>query len=171
MMTEARATRPTRTARTLATFTLLAGCAAHSTASDLDTVHTLVHERTQLELVARHARDPEAVDSDVSALAAQPLTLDNAVRIALLNNRELRADLLELGVARGQLVQASLFPNLDFDAQVRFPQESGRSRYWEFGAGIDLTQLILSGARRGVAQAELTAARFRAAGATLDCVP
>jgi outer membrane protein TolC len=104
----------------------------------------------------------------VPSPTAQPLTLDNAVRIALANNRELRAELLGLGVARGQLVQASVFPNLDFEAEVRFSEDRTLGPQWALGAGFDLTQLILRGSRRGAADAELSAARIAAAGATLD---
>lgn len=155
--------------RIAAWFTLpLAACTSHSIESDRSTVRELVKERTQLELAERRERDPEAVDADVSALAAQGLTLENAIRIALLNNRGLRADLLGLGVARGQLVQASLFPNLEVEAELRFPRHGDHPTQWELGAGLNITQLILRGARTGAAEALLDAARFRAAGAVLD---
>jgi len=104
----------------------------------------------------------------VQRLAAGPLSLESAVRIALLNNRELRAELLGLGVARGQLVQASVLPNLDFEAQVLFSKDPSAERQWALGAGFDLTQLILRGSRRGAAEAELSTARLQAAGAALD---
>ncbi|HKO91580.1 MAG TPA: TolC family protein [Polyangiaceae bacterium] len=152
----------------LSTLAGLAGCVAHSTAPDYGAVQSLVRERTQLELEPRSSPSPGNVDPAARTLLAEPLSVDNAVRIALLNNRDLRADLLGLGVARGQLVQASLFPNLDFEAQVRFSQDPGPGPQWDFGAGIDITKIILNGKRRGVAEAELEAARFRAAGATLD---
>src|SRR5262245_26141199 len=97
------------------------GCVAHDTASDHGSVRALVRERAQLEL------EPDLptaqVDAQVQQLVAEPLTLDNAVHIALLNNRELRAQLLGLGVERGQLVQASVFPNLDFEAEVRVSED------------------------------------------------
>lgn len=152
----------------LGALAVLVSCVAHSTASDHGAVQSLVRQRTGLELEARSSPSPGTMDPAARSLLAEPLSVENAVRIALLNNRELRADLLGLGVARGQLVQASLFPNLDFEAQVRFSQDPGPGPQWDFGAGIDITKLILNGQRRGVAQAELEAARFRAAGAALD---
>jgi cobalt-zinc-cadmium efflux system outer membrane protein len=146
----------------------LSACVSHSTASDHSSVRALVKERTRLELPEQRVQDPEAVDPDASALAAKGLTLENAIRIALLNNRELRADLLGLGIARGQLVQASLFPNFELEAQLRFSREPEHRRQWDLGAGIDLTQLILRGGRTAASEARLDAARFRAAGSVLD---
>jgi cobalt-zinc-cadmium efflux system outer membrane protein len=143
-------------------------CAAHSTAADVSAVREIVKERAALGVHALQARAPDEIAQDVRSLLAQPLSLDNAVRIALLNNRELRADLFGLGVARGQLVQADLFPNIEFDVAVRFPRGGDHPRAYDLGASLDLTHLILRGPRTDVAEAELDAARVRAAGAVLD---
>ncbi|MET0388820.1 MAG: TolC family protein [Polyangiales bacterium] len=160
-----------------------AGCVAHSTRSDLEAVRSVVAERrssttgsepksaqltAERELELRVDREPEQVDEEVRKLIGEPLTLDKAVSVALLNNRELRADLLELGVARGQLVQAALFPNVEFEAALRFPQDGVHPDVWDLGAAIDLTAIILRGPRSEVARAELDAARTRTAGAVLD---
>ncbi len=153
---------------------LTAACVSMSTASDRDAVRATVLARAQLPVTVRavdtgeHAADPEQQDPDVVVLASQPMTLQNAVRIALLNNRSLRASLLELGVARGQLVQASLFPNPEIEAQTRISQDPTQDPQWDFGVGIDITSIILRGQRQGVAQADVEVSRARAAGATLD---
>ena len=156
----------------------IAGCMAHGTATDVAAVNDWLRERSPLVVPqpgeSRDSRDSrDTVDGDdgseeVRKLVREPLTLDHAVRIALLNNRELTAELLRLGVARGQLVQANLLPELEFDFAVRFPGNDRHTRSWEVGAGFDLTQLILRGARSEVARAELEAARIRVAGAVLD---
>lgn len=162
------------------------GCVAHDTAADRAAVQALVRDHAALAAVptadtpAAHtpaATAPQAPSPAVSSadaqreleqLGSQPLTLEAAVRIALWNNRELRAELLGLGVARGQLVQASVFPNLDFEAELLLPTESSGDRKWSLGAGFSLSDLILRGGRSGVAEAELSTARIEAAGATLD---
>ena len=47
----------------------------------------------------------------VADLMREPLTLDRALQVAVLNNRSLRATLEELGVAQADLVQAGLLAN------------------------------------------------------------
>ena len=149
------------------------GCVSRSTVEDVRSARSAVHERAprldlaSLETTSRKS-DEEAVDPDARALTREPLTVESAIRIALLNNRDLRAELLELGVARGQLVQASLFPNPDFEAQARFSRDPAQDAQWDFGIGIDLTEILLRALRTAVARADLDAARLRAAGATLD---
>jgi outer membrane protein TolC len=165
------------------------GCVAHDTASDRAAVRELVREHAVTAVLAPSAAaprtplasapgaQPEAppgtasqadAQRELERLGAEPLTLDRAVRIALWNNRELRAQLLALGVARGQLVQASVLPNLDFEAELLLPTEPSRDRKWALGAGFSLSDLILRGGRKGVAEADLSTARIEAAGATLD---
>lgn len=147
---------------------MLPGCVGQSPLADRRQVSTLVNDRIELGIALETTPQSDAMDADVRALAAQPLTVENAVRIALLNNRGLRAELMDLGVARGDLVQASLLPNLEFEVQPRFSQDAAQGVQWDFGLGIDLTALILRGRRQGVAEASLDAARIAAAGAALD---
>jgi outer membrane protein TolC len=144
------------------------GCVSSSTASDVSAVHSLAHERAHLDVVAEDPDRWQSADPDAQRLLTQPLTVENAVRIALLNNRDLRAELVGLGIARGELVQASLFPNPEVEAQVRFPKNGAEGVRWDLGVGMDITRMILIGKRRGVAEAELNAARYRVAGAALD---
>jgi outer membrane protein TolC len=147
---------------------LLSGCVTSSSQSDRAAVSDIVRERTRSPWSDPRARSNDEIDRDVSKLLTTDLTLDNAVRIALMNNPQLRAELANLGIARGQLVQANLFPTVDFEFAVRFPQGNDHPRSWDVGAGLDLTQLILRGPRTESAQSELDAARIRAAGAALD---
>ncbi|MCB5183903.1 TolC family protein [Methylobacillus gramineus] len=50
----------------------------------------------------------------VKELLAQPLSVDNAVQLALLNNKGLQASYAELGIAEADLVQAGRLPNPRF---------------------------------------------------------
>lgn len=156
-------------------------CVSHSSAKDSEfvkevlnsrsggfrgTSETSSHNSRSLETPPMETReDPEP---EVQKMTEGALTIENAVRVALLNNRSLRATFQDLGIARGQLVQADLFPNLEIEAQVRFPQEQGRTAQYDFGVGVDLTNIVLRGKRQGIAVAELDAVRLRTAGAALD---
>ncbi len=55
------------------------------------------------------------VAAEVAGLLAQPLSADDAVQIALLNNRGLQAAFEELGVSEADLVQSGRLPNPRFD--------------------------------------------------------
>lgn len=147
---------------------VLCGCVSHAIREDTDAVRAMLATRSDLELAER---EPEAWDQDepaVRELLASPLEVEQAVRIALLNNRTLRADLYELGIARGELVQAGLLPNPTIHGEVRFPEDGEQPEQWDFGFAIDLTGIILAPIRAHAAAARLEAARFRTAGAVLD---
>lgn len=55
--------------------------------------------------------EARAVNENVNALLAKPLSEDNAVRIALINNRSLQQSYEEIGIAHAELVQAGLMSN------------------------------------------------------------
>ena len=55
------------------------------------------------------------------SLLGRKLTVDDAVQIAMLNNRELQAVYSDLGLAQADLVQAGLFKNPILDAAILFP--------------------------------------------------
>ena len=50
----------------------------------------------------------------MAELLAQPLSMDDAVQLALLNNRGLQAAFFELGIGEADLVQAGRLPNPGF---------------------------------------------------------
>ena len=62
------------------------------------------------------AKEPVAVD-----LSADQLALDTALKIALANNSEIQAVFQEIGIARADVWQATLFKNPRFEGFVRFP--------------------------------------------------
>jgi len=96
----------------LALATTLTGCATFSSDGGMDDVRRLAQDRVGAPARAvSAAADTGAVRSAVDALLAQPLTIDSAVEIALLNNAGLQAKLAELGVAEADLVQAGRLRN------------------------------------------------------------
>ena len=54
----------------------------------------------------RTDEDAQTAAAEVRQLLARPLTADDAVQIALLNNRGLQAAYAELGIAEADVVQA-----------------------------------------------------------------
>ena len=92
---------------TLGALLALGGCASLSPDGGQDGVRRLVQERGVPAAPASGAQH-------VAAMLAQPLTAENAVGIALLNNRSLQASYAELGIAEADLVQAARLSNPTF---------------------------------------------------------
>ena len=104
----------------------LSGCASAALDAGFDDVKTTVQERNGVAISWNNATelDRQAADQ-LGSLLNRPLTADDAVQIALLNNRDLQATYSDLGVAQADLVQAGLFSNPIFDAAVMFPLSGG----------------------------------------------
>ncbi len=107
-------------------------------------------------------------DRRVRRLLSRPLDAETAGRLALLHNPSVQAALDELGIARGQLVSASLLPNVSIDADIWFPVDDNDEISLEGAARIDLGSIIRIPLQRSVAEAELRATSFEAATRVLD---
>lgn len=93
----------------------LAGCTSFSKDGGFNTVATTAAERIGKDAVlVKTDEDRDAVAKRTQELLARPLGMDDAVQIALLNNRSLQASYGELGIAEADLVQAGRLPNPGF---------------------------------------------------------
>jgi cobalt-zinc-cadmium efflux system outer membrane protein len=147
----------------LALVALLAGaCASSSIGSDVSRVRTL--SKAQVLPHVDHDKVELISDKDVTGLLAKPLTEATAVRIALLNNRSLRADLRELGISRGRLMQAGLIANPTFEVELLPERESD----YELRVEYDVSSLVLAPLAARAAGAELEAHRFVVAGNVVE---
>jgi outer membrane protein TolC len=138
---------------------LLAGCASLDPDASLQRVQQTVGAQYELRW-QRSDADRAAAAARVSELLAQPLSADAAVRVALLANRELQAELDALGIADAERVSASRLPNPGFSFG-RFTR--GGEVELERGLHFDLARLLalplvrrVEGQR--IAQAELDGA-------------
>jgi outer membrane protein TolC len=94
---------------------LLGGCASFSPDGGFGAVQQAAKERLGKDVMwARTAAEHDTIDQRVAELLAQPLTVDDAVQVALLNHRGLQATFQELGIAEAEWVQASRLPNPGF---------------------------------------------------------
>ena len=99
----------------LATVSLLGGCATFSSDGGFASVQRDAKTRLGKDLVlAKSPADLQDISARVAELLAQPLTLDAAIQLALLNNRGLQATFQELGISEAALVQAGRIPNPGF---------------------------------------------------------
>jgi len=112
---------------------------------------------------------PDAGTSDVQRAIAErttqstetggELTADKAVALALANNPRLQATLAELGIARADLMQASVVRNPLFEAEIRFPRDPFRP--FELRLAQTLVDLIQLPRRRAAGRAAFDAAKLR----------
>jgi outer membrane protein, heavy metal efflux system len=107
---------------------------------------------------------------DVRLLLRKPLTVENAVQIALLNNRSLQATFEEIGLSAADLLQAETIPNPKIDLAIRFPDKPPSGTYVDYGAAIDFLQIIMIPLKKRVAKDRLVAAALRVADETLDLI-
>jgi len=95
---------------------LLAGCTTFSADGGFDTVKTATRERGIRQDITwiKNDGDADQARAEVRKLLATPLSADDAVQVALLNNRGLQATYAELGIAESDLVQAGRLTNPGF---------------------------------------------------------
>ena len=104
-----------RLATAATTLAFLAGCAGFSADGGFDSVAQLTQERTgQTPVWQRSERPADTVQTRTAELLSKPLTADNAVELAMLNNRGLQASFQELGIAESELVRAGRLSNPSF---------------------------------------------------------
>ncbi|MDB5768979.1 MAG: copB [Collimonas fungivorans] len=98
-----------------ASVVLLGGCASLSQDGGFSSVQSLVKERSGQDLKwVKSEDDAASVAETIAPLLAKPLSVDDAVKIALLNNKGLQASYGELGIAEADLVQAGRLANPSF---------------------------------------------------------
>ncbi|MBB3121167.1 TolC family protein [Pseudoduganella violacea] len=94
---------------------LLSGCASFSPDGGFGVVSPAVQSRTGAETrLLRNEDDQRALGKLIAEKLAQELSADDAVQIALLNNRGLQARYWEMGIAEADLVQAGRLQNPGF---------------------------------------------------------
>jgi len=90
----------------------LSGCASFSLDGGFNAVESEVKARIGKEVRwIKSDADAQGVRELVQQLLAAPLSADDAVQVALLNNRGLQATYAELGIAEADLVQAGRMTN------------------------------------------------------------
>lgn len=134
------------------------GCASVKPTEARRDVAEIVEQRAGLADVIPEQEDDESrakVRARVDELMANPLNLDRALQVAMLNNRELRATLEELGVAQADLVDAGLLANPVISGDL-----VNSTRGYGLGGGLALTQSLLSvfliPAKRRIAKTRLS---------------
>ena len=144
------------------------GCASQLAPKDggFSDVQRLVSQRTGNEIAwDQRAKHDGAVASGTRSLLANGLTADEAAQIALLNNRRLQAIYENLGVARGELIQAGLLKNPRLEGALRI---RGRDDVLELSVVQDFMSIFTIPLRRARAKAEFERVKLQVTGEAIE---
>jgi len=130
-------------------------------------VDRAVDQRLGLAVEWGEASSDARVSAAVSSLLSRPLTLDAALRIAIANNRHLQATYDGLGIAAGEIADATVLSPTSIDLNHKYAV-GGSGSETELDVVQDLLDLVQIAQRRSIASAELRGAQARAIGATVD---
>lgn len=151
-------------------FLVLLGCASTSPRRSLDETSAMVKQQSGHDLTWLGEGGEASARRQVSDLLRADLTLDSAVRVSLLANRDLQIAYEEVGIAQADLVQAGLLKNPTVSATYRFPLNPGEGPGIELSAVGDLIHLITMPSRKNIAQLALEVTKYRVAGEVLHHV-
>jgi outer membrane protein, heavy metal efflux system len=145
------------------------GCTSMTLDAGFDDIKATVQQRSSIQISWNNGTDLDQEASErLHSLLKRKLTADDAVQIALLNNRDLQALYSDLGVAQADLVQAGLLGNPIFDAAVMFPVSGGGRPDLELGAAMNFLNIFDIPLRKRVAVARFEEVKARLAGSVLD---
>ncbi len=136
---------------------LLGGCASFSEDGGFGAVETAAQTRLQKDVVwTRDDAARSAITQRVDALLAQPLSADDAVQIALLNNPGLQAAFNTLGIAEADWVAAQRLPNPGF---LIGRMTRGSEIEWERSLHLNLAALLTLPMRADIGQRQFEQTR------------
>ena len=146
---------------------LLAACASVPRDAGFADVQRTIVAETQQPL-QWDPTQPVAPPDDAALLGllAEPLTVERAVEVAFVHNRDVQATLEELGIARAELIAASTVRNPLAHGELRFPPNPVRP--FEVGLAQSLLDLLQLRGRKKQGRAQFEAAQVRVSAAILN---
>ena len=153
----------------LSSIVFLNGCASVALNAGFDEVKATVEERAAIKIYWNNGTDldKEAAEK-LGSLLKDKLTVDDAVQIGLLNNRELQAVYSDLGIAQADLVQAGLLNNPIFDGAIKWATPGGGKPDLELAVVMNFLDIIYLPLRKRAAAARFEEAKTRVSGMVLD---
>ena len=150
----------------VSTLIFVAGCTTFSKDGGLNAVNDLTRARVQQDATwQRSEQDHTAARSATRALLTKPLGIDDAVKVALLNNRGLQATYADLGIAEADVVQAGRLRNPGFSfTRLRRADEVEIERSFLF----DVLGLLTMPLRTELEQRRFALTQGRVAGEVLQ---
>jgi outer membrane protein, heavy metal efflux system len=142
---------------------LLAACSSPPKRDDMQKLQSLSRDRYGVEVRSRSTDSADAeIRKVVKETLAKELSIDGAVKVALLNNGELQASFERLGAAAADVWQAGLLKNPTLVLSPRFSLQSGTPTI-ESGIDLNLLDYFMRAARKRMAEAEALQVQHSAA--------
>ena len=149
----------------------LAGCVTANPRAQLPALQSQLSSRVDAPVAwPITAEEREQTDASVRDLLSRDLTVESAVKIALLYNRSLRATFEELGLSQADLAAATRLPNPTLSAQLRWPQHAPRGPDAEFALTAPLLESILLPLRRRLVEEQVAQTQRQIAYDVLELV-
>lgn len=160
-----RRRRQVRLSLSAAAALVLSGCTTFSPDGGMTMTSSIAQNELGAQALAiRSDNDAAFASQRVGELLAKPLTAENAVQVALYNNRSLQAAYNALGVSEAEFVQASLPTN----PTISIGRMSGDGITEVEGLVMSsLLDLVTLPKRKRIAEARFRQAQYRAAEETL----
>jgi len=118
-------------------------------------IHRLVEQRSGGDVVwasnVNNAKTEALIDE---LLKQQPLTLQGATQIALLNNPRMQLEYARLGISKADLYEAGRLSNPTLSLTALNPKEAGASRKLDIGISQSFADLLLLPSRKRMALGE-----------------
>lgn len=147
---------------------LLASCATLSKDAGFGEVQRIASERIGKDVSwQRTDDDTQSARATVKQLLGQELSADDAVQVALLNNRGLQATYQELGIAEADLVQASRLTNPHFAYLNTRNRSDGTSKI-EWALTFQIMDLVTIPLRRKIETQRFEQTKMEVSGRMLD---
>jgi cobalt-zinc-cadmium efflux system outer membrane protein len=139
----------------------IAGCATVDARRDYQRTGAQV-QRAVGQVPLADPEDAAIAEASATELMADGLTAEEAIKLALLNNPRARAVLLQVGMARADVVQAGLWSNPTVGFSFRFPEGGGLANF-EAGLAQNIADLWMIPARSRAAERDLDRVTLEAA--------
>jgi len=150
---------------------LFSGCASLDARPAFEEVRKSVEARTGQKVRWNQSAEEDAfVASEIRRMLTGQLTADQAVQIALLNNRRLQGTYERLGIAQANLVQAGLLKNPVFHAELRFLEgdPAGKDPILEMAVAQSFLDILMIPLRKRLARAQLEAVKAEVTALIMD---
>lgn len=153
--------------KTIALIIVLIGIAPspQAVAENSEEAQSLLPQK-EMRVEIYSGEQPEEISQTVHNLLAKPLSVDDAVKVSLLNNPEIQATLQEIKISRAERLQGRLFPNPQVEATYhsgRLPENGEKTTHQEYKVLQDLNSLLFYPLKWRMTAAQYDEAKMRVA--------